>query len=78
MIIEFLTSRFSYLIDGAIGIVAFVMIIRYANWTIGIRWTKDVWPRIKDDPKAVSDYFRTRVLAIALLMAGIAIAGAIQ
>ena len=78
MIIEFLTSRFSYILDGGLGIILFLGLIYLSNWSIGIFWSRDVWPAIKNDPNALARYFGWRLIALAIVVGLLAIAGAIQ
>lgn len=77
MLIEFLTSRFSYLIDGIAGLVAFVLFVKYANRSLGI---KDFAAQILQDMTGAdrAQYFGRRIIAMGLVFAGIALAGAIQ
>lgn len=77
MLIEFLTSRFSYLIDGTLGIAAFVVLVWLHNRRLGVTWG-EIWKIIQTDPQATSDFFRTRNICIAVLIGLLAIAGAIQ
>lgn len=74
---EFLVSRFFWLLPMTIGVLSFIWLLIWMNRSIGIHWRKDVWEIIKNDPQALADYFGDRVIAVAIAVAGLSIAGAI-
>ena len=78
MLIEFLTSRFSYILDCTLWIIAFLALIKFANWSVNVFWSKDVWPKLQENADAMAHYFGLRLIAIALVVGLTAIAGAIQ
>lgn len=75
--LEFLVSRFFFLLFWALGVGALIGFVYWANWTIGIKWSRDVWPVIKNDPQAMATHFGWRFFAIAVFVGLLAIAGAI-
>jgi hypothetical protein len=78
MIIEFLVSKFFFLVMLAAAFGAYIGMTRFHNWSIGLGWSKDIWPAIKDDPRAVSDYFRTVRLGMWIGIGLAILAGAIS
>lgn len=74
---ELMVDRFWFLIPMAAIVVLFVALMRYSNWSIGLGFKADIWPAIKDDANAVSNWHGNRLLALAIVCAGGAIAGAI-
>lgn len=79
MLIEFLTSRFSYVLDGLVGIVAFILLVRYANRSLGIKdFRKDVIDSITKDARAEARYFGLRFVGMAIVFGCIVLAGSIQ
>ena len=74
---EFLISRFFWVLPMGVGVFVFIWLLLWMNKSIGVNWHNDVWERIKDDPQALADYFGDRVIAVAIAVAGLSIAGAI-
>lgn len=78
MLIEFLTSKFFWVATLAGAFAAYVGLTRFHNWSIGLEWSKDIWPAIKSDPRAVADYFRTVRLGFCIVIGLAILAGAIS
>jgi hypothetical protein len=78
MLIEFLVSKFFFLVILAAAFGAYVGMTRFHNWSIGLGWSIDIWPAIKNDPRAVADYFRTVRLGFCIIIGLALLAGAIS
>ena len=74
---EFLVSRFFWIVPMGVGVLAFIWLLMWMNKSIGIHWHNDVWEVIRNDPQALADYFGDRIIAVAIAVAGLSIAGAI-
>ena len=56
------------LIVAPLAFVALVGLLMFIDKLNGISFTNDVWSTIKQDPRAVADYFGRRFLAGAILV----------
>jgi hypothetical protein len=74
--IDLIYSKFFFLFTGLAAFVLYVSMTRFLNWSIGVSWSRDIWPGIKDDPQAVAKYFGLVRLTTALLIAAGMLAGA--
>jgi hypothetical protein len=77
MILEFLTSRFFFIIPMIVGGMMFWYLLILMSKSIGVSWKDDVWSKIKEDPEALAHYFGMRAVAVAIAVGLFAIAGAI-
>lgn len=75
MLIEFLTSKFFFVVVMIAVPVGFVLMVKYMNKSIGLDFTNDVWKVIKTDPMATALYFGVRLIAVALLCGFAILAG---
>lgn len=78
MFIEFLTSKFFFLVFPLVAFGYYVAYVRFHNWSIGLKWSERVWPIIEQDPRAVSDYFGRVRLGFCIIIGASIIAGAIS
>ena len=74
---EFMISRFFWIVPMLVTVLAFVWLILYSNKSIGIQFSTHIWPAIKDNPNAVSNWHGKRLIALSIVCAGASIAGAI-
>lgn len=77
MLIEFLVSKFFFLVTAGAGVVLFVLAVMYANKSIGVKISEHVLPKIMESPEAAADYFKGRLYAIAAVICAALLAGAI-
>lgn len=73
---EFLVSRFFFIVPMIIGGIIFWALVRHVSWGTGITHA-EAKEEILAGNMAVAAYFVGRILGCALVVAGIAIAGAI-
>lgn len=70
-VLDVVYGKFFFLLTGLAAFIGYVGMTRFLNWSCGVSWSRDIWPRIKDDPQAVADYFRTvRFVTALLIVAG--------
>jgi len=77
MLIDFLTSRFFFLLIVFVAIAGYIGMVRFHLWSIGLRWSRDVWPEIRKSALAVAVYFGLVRLGFCLLIGFALLAGAI-
>lgn len=77
MILDIINGKFFYLFVGASAIVGYAMMTLFLNWSMGVTWSRDIWPQIKGGNYAVAIYFAAVRLGTCLLIAGAILAGAI-
>lgn len=71
LILDVIYGKFFFLFTAAAALVGYYGMTLFLNWSCGVKWSRDIWPRIKNDPRAVADYFRTvRVVTALLIVAG--------
>lgn len=76
MLIEFLTSRFFFIIPMLFGGMAFWFLLRLMSLSVGVTW-REIWSELLNGNEAVAKYFGLRAIAVAVLVGLISIAGAI-
>ena len=77
MIIDVIYGKFFFLVTMTAAVVGFVGMVRYANWSIGIRQFSEILEIIKSDPVAAAEYFKGRLISIAIIVGASMLAGAI-
>jgi len=77
MLIDVIYSKFFFLVTMTAGVIGYVGMVKYANWTVGIKRFADYLEIIKTDPLATAEYFKGRLIAIAVIVGAAMLAGAI-
>ena len=76
MVLEYTTTRFFFLVPMLAGLVTFLVIVRHTSMGTGITHN-DAKEGIKNGNMAMAVYFGLRGFSIAIVVAGVSIAGAI-
>ncbi len=76
LILEFMTTRFFFLVPMFVGLAAWWYTNIWMDKSAGIKFG-DVWQEIKSGNQVVGDYRGRRAIAVAIVIAGVSIAGAI-
>lgn len=74
--IEFMASRYWFLIPMFAGGMGFWLLLRLMGWSVGVTWN-EIWEELKKDNVAVARYFGLRAVAVALVVGLVTVAGAI-
>ena len=74
---EFLVSRFFFVVPMVVALAVWWWMQRWMDISAGIKF-REVWGAIKDGNQAVADYRGRRAIAVAIIVAGVTIAGAIS
>ena len=75
-LVEFLQSKFFFLLVMAAAAVGWVAIMKYINWSIGVQFKRDVWPILKTCPIAAAAYWSMRLAVAAAVICCAIIASA--
>jgi len=73
---EFCTTRFFFLVPMFVGLAAWWYTNIWMDKSAGIKFS-DVWEEIRDGNETVAEYRGRRAIAVAIVIAGVSIAGAI-
>jgi len=73
--IEFLTSKFFFIVPMLVGAFTFSIIIRWVSLGTGIT-RSEAREEIKNGNQAMAIYFRGRIIGVAIVVAGCVLAGA--
>jgi len=77
MLIDVIYSKFFFLVTMTAGVVGYTGMVMYANWTVGIKKFSVYLDIIKTDPRATAEYFKGRLIAIAVIVGAAMLTGAI-
>jgi len=58
-------------------VMGYTGMVMYANWTVGIKKFSVYLDIIKTDPRATAEYFKGRLIAIAVIVGAAMLTGAI-
>lgn len=76
LILEYTTTRFFFLVPMLVGLAVWWYMNVWMDKSAGIKF-RDVWEEIKSGNSVVGEYRGHRAIAVAIVVAGVSIAGAI-
>ena len=74
--LDLVYGKFFFLVTSMLALIGYLMMVGFQNLTLGIRWKRDIWARIQNDPKATAIFFGLTRLGICVLIAAGMVAGA--
>lgn len=75
---DMIYGRFFFLFTMTAAVAGFVGMVRYANWSIGIKSFDEILGIIKSHPQAAAEYFKGRLIAVAIIVGASMLAGSIN
>jgi hypothetical protein len=74
MLLEFMISKFFFVVPMVIGSLAFWWILRWMGMSTGVPWS-EIYDELKKGNMAMARYFGARILAVGIVVGACVIAG---
>lgn len=73
---EHLVAKLQFIPIAFIAVTAWVLLVKFVNWSTGLNFSTKIWPEIQGDPFAVAQYHGDKLKATAIIV-GLSILAAV-